>query len=142
MRSKITPVLIVIVLLVQRAAAQQHPPDPLQGFVFPPELVMQHQQALGLTEDQKSYFRTETRQAQSRFMEIQWKLQDEMEKWVALVKQPRADEQQVLAQLEKVLAVERDIKRAQVSLLIRMKNKLTQEQQAMLREIQSKGGSK
>ena len=42
------------------------------------------------------------------------------------------DEQQAVAQLEKVLAVEREIKRGQVAFMIRLKNKLTPEQQAKL----------
>src|SRR3989442_595386 len=75
------------------------------------------------------------RQMQLRFTEWQWKLQDEMEKMVAIVKQPRVEEQQALVQLEKVLTIEREIKRAQVTLLVRIKNKLTPEQQAKLEEL-------
>jgi Spy/CpxP family protein refolding chaperone len=40
------------------------------------------------------------------------------------------------------LATEREIKRAQVTLLVRIKNKLTPEQQAKLVEIRSKSGNK
>src|SRR5271169_6710035 len=42
------------------------------------------------------------------------------------------DEQQALAQLEKVLAAEREIKREQVTLLVCIKNILTPDQQAKL----------
>jgi Spy/CpxP family protein refolding chaperone len=77
-----------------------------------------------------------------KFTELQWKLQDEMEKLVALIKQPRVDEQQVLAQLEKVLAAEREIKRQQVTLLVRIKNKLTPEHQAKLSELRTKPATK
>ena len=73
---------------------------------------------------------------------VQSKLQDEMEKLVALIKQPRVDEQQVLTQLEKVLAAEREIKRQQVTLLVRIKNKLAPEQQAKLSELRTKPASK
>jgi len=52
------------------------------------------------------------------------------------------DEQQVLAQLEKLLAAEREIKREQVMLLVRIKNKLTSEQQGKLLELRSKPASK
>jgi Spy/CpxP family protein refolding chaperone len=52
------------------------------------------------------------------------------------------DEQQVLAQLERVLAAEREIKKEQVTLLVRIKNKLTPEQQGKLAELRSKPGSK
>jgi|SRR6266480_3238018 len=46
-----------------------------------------------------------------------------------------------VGQLEKVLAIEREIKRAQVTLLVRIKNKLTPEQQAKLVKIRSKSGA-
>jgi len=104
--------------------------------------VMQHQEAIGLSDEQKIFFKTEIRQMQLRFTEWQWKLQDEMEKLVSLVKRPRVEAQETLAQLEKVLAIEREIKRAQVTLLLRIKNKLTPEQQAKLVEIRGKSGNK
>jgi Spy/CpxP family protein refolding chaperone len=52
-----------------------------------------------------------------------------------LLKQPKADEAQVAAQLDKVLAAEREIKRAQISLLVRIKNDLTEEQQHRLQAL-------
>jgi Spy/CpxP family protein refolding chaperone len=52
------------------------------------------------------------------------------------------DEQHVLAQLEKVLAAEREIKKEQVTLLVRIKNKLTPEQQGKLTELRGKPASK
>jgi Spy/CpxP family protein refolding chaperone len=118
--------------------AQQPPSDPLGENLFPPELVMQHQQALGLSEEQKTFFKKKLREAQTLFTEMQWRLQDEMEKMVALVKQDRVDESQTLAQLDKILNLEGDIKRMQIALLIKIKNGLTLEQQTKLREIQSK----
>ncbi len=124
------------------ARAQQPDQDPIGRSFFAPELVIQHQEAIGLSGEQKEYFKTEIRQAQLKFTELQWKLQDEMEKLVGLAKQPRVDEQQVLAQLEKLLAAEREIKREQVTLLVRIKNKLTPEQQGKLAELRSRPGNK
>jgi len=124
------------------ARAQQPDQDPIGQSFFAPELVIQHQEAIGLSAEQKDYFKTEIRAAQLKFTELQWKLQDEMEKLVTLIKQPRVDEQQILAQLEKVLAAEREIKRQQVTLLVRIKNKLTPEQQAKLSELRTKPPSK
>ena len=114
-------------------------PDPLGQSFFPPELVMQNQQAIGLTDEQKSYLRTEIRDAQIKFTDLQWKLQDEAEKMLSVARQPHVDEQQALAQLEKVLAVEREFKRAQIALLVHIKNKLTPEQQAKLEDLRGKG---
>jgi Spy/CpxP family protein refolding chaperone len=61
-----------------------------------------------------------------------------MERLLSLVKQPSVDERPALAQLDNVLAAEREIKHAQVALLIRIKNHLRPEQQAQLRDIQNK----
>jgi Spy/CpxP family protein refolding chaperone len=128
--------------LLSAAFAQQPQDDPFKDYLFPPELVMQNQQALGLTEDQKNYLRTELRQAQQRFTELQWKLEDEMEHLTLLLRESTVDEPKTLAQLEKVLAAERDIKHTQMSLLIRIKNHLKPEQQARLQEIQNKSRGK
>ena len=63
-----------------------------------------------------------------------------MEALSSLLKQNSVEEAAVLAQLDKVLAAEREIKRTQISLMVRIKNKLTPEQQARLRELRSKSG--
>ena len=118
--------------------AQQPPTDPMGDHFFPPELVMQHQQAIGLSEDQKSFIKAEIQKAQTRFVELQWPLQSEMETMAALAKPDRVDEQKVLAQLDKILNTEREIKRIHLALVVRIKNKRTPEQQAQLQELKNK----
>lgn len=56
---------------------------------------------------------------------------------VSLIGQSRVVESQVLSQLDKVLSVEREIKRTQIGLMIRIKNVLTVEQQAKLRQLRA-----
>jgi len=121
------------------AQAQGGPPappqDPIGEAVFPPELVMQHQQAIGLQPEQKNYIREEMRKAQGRFTELQWQLQDAMESLVSSLQQEQVSESQALAQLERVLDAERQVKTLQITLMVRIKNKLTPEQQGRLREL-------
>ena len=138
MRKKFCIIAAWLALSALPLGAQQPQNDPLGEYLFPPELVMQHQQAIGLNEEQKSFIKAEIRKAQTRFTDLQWQLQEEMEKMVALIKESRVDEQQVLAQLEKILALEREIKRTHLGLVIRIKNKLTSEQQAQLQAIKKK----
>ena len=116
--------------------AQLHPPDPLVQNLFPPDLVMQHRQALGLSDEQKNAIKDEVLKASTRFTELQWQMQDEMETMASLTKGATVDEQRVLAELDKILGIEREVKRTQLSLTIRIKNKLTPEQQARLQEMQ------
>ena len=127
-------VLLYAVLL----AAQQPPgPDPMAENLFPPELVMAHQKAIDLSDAQRASIRAELLKAQTRFTELQWQLQDAMEGLVSLLKQSSVDEAQVMSQLDKVLTSEREIKRTQISLLVRIKNKLTPEQQAHLQKLRA-----
>ena len=128
----------ILLLSFGAATAQQPQPDPFAGNLFPPELIMQHQQTLGLSEEQKSFLKAELRKTQTRLTELQWDLQEEFEKLAALIKQEQVDEAQTLTQLDKVLTLEREIKRTHIGLLIRVKNKLTPEQQGRLREIAGK----
>src|SRR6202795_1457915 len=137
-RTGVLGICAVFLFPAGAARAQQPEQDPIGEIFFAPELVIQHQEAIGLSAEQKDYFKTEIRQAQLKFTELQWKLQDEMEKLVSLARQPRGDESQTLAQLEKVLAAEREIKREQVTLLVRIKNKVTPEQQGTLLELRDK----
>ena len=128
-------------LFIGHVAWAQQPPqapaDPLGEHLFPPELVMQHQQAIGLSEEQKNLIKAEVQKAQTRFTELQWQLQKEVETMISLVKEPKTDEQQVLTQLDKILGLEREIKRTHFTMVVKIKNSLTPEQQARLREIKN-----
>jgi Spy/CpxP family protein refolding chaperone len=139
--------VIGIVLTVAFASAQQppHPPqpppphDPLARFVFPPELVMQHQHEIGLTDEQKTYLRGEIQRVTLRFTELQWQLQDAMEGLASVMKESSVNEQQALSQLDKILDTEREIKHLHIGLAIRIKNKLTPEQQSRLQGMKRMG---
>ena len=138
MRNRILAWPACLLLFPMLAAAQQPPGrDPLMENLFPPEIVMSHQKAIELADAQKAYIRGELLKAQSRFTELQWQLQDAMEALVSLLKQTPADETQVMVQLDKVLSSEREIKRTQIGLLVRIKNKLTPEQQARLQKLRA-----
>ena len=52
----------------------------------------------------------------------------------------QVDEAQVLEEVDRILALEREIKRAQISLMVRIKNTLTPAQQAKLAEIRDRRG--
>jgi len=112
-----------------------HGPDPIAQNLFPPELIMQNRQALGLTEEQRSAIKDELMKASAKFNELNWQMQDEMETMANLTKGTSVDEKLVLAELDKILNIEREVKRTQLTLSIRIKNKLTAEQQAQLQQM-------
>ncbi|MBI2620236.1 MAG: periplasmic heavy metal sensor [Ignavibacteriales bacterium] len=136
-------VLLSLLSALFSAAGIAQPPspphdDPLAEHLFPPEMLMQHQKAIGLTEEQRTFVKTEMQKTQGRFMDLQWQLQSEMESMASLLKEDKAEEQRVLSQLEKILGLERDMKRAQLGLILRIKNQLSSEQQARLRKIRER----
>ena len=113
------------------------PDDPLGDGVFPPELIMQHQRELGLTDDQKSFMRGEIQRTTTRFNELQWQLQDSMEALRETLKGTQVNEELALAQLGKVLEAEREIKTLHMGMAIRIKNRLTPEQQTKLQSMKA-----
>jgi len=131
--------LFLLVALCGSAAGAQEfpPPDPIEANTFPPELVMQNQQAIGLSEDQREAIKREIGEAQARFTGFEWDLRNEMETFGALIRPDRVDEQKALSVLERVLTLERKIKETHLTLAIRIKNLLTPEQQARLREARA-----
>ena len=112
--------------------------DPLRDHLIAPELVMQHQQAIGLSEAQKTTIKKEVKSTQSRFFDLQWDLKEQMDQFAALLSKDQVEEEHALAQLEKILAIESDIKKAQMTLMIRIKNVLTPQQQREIKEIRSR----
>jgi Spy/CpxP family protein refolding chaperone len=142
MRARILCICVLFNALASLAYGQQLNQNPLEQGFFPPDLVMRHQEELGLNEEQRTSIRAGLRDAQEKFIDWQWKLENELESMASLIRQSRVDEQQALAQLEKVLTVEREIKRTQIALLVHIKNKLTPEQQAKLQELRRKTGAR
>ena len=144
-------VALAFVLVTANLAAQGAPPmggrpgpgpapeDWGRSF-FPPELVMQHQSEIGLQDSQRAALTSVIQQAQTKFMDTQWKLSAEGEKMGRLLQGPQVDEAAVLDEVDRILNLEREIKRAQVGLMVRIKNMLTPAQQAKLSEIRSRMG--
>lgn len=125
---------------VALAQGSPAPSDPFAEYLYPPDRVMGHSLELGLDDAQKASIKNEVQKVQSRFTDLQFELQGESERMVRLLQEKPVDETKVLAEVDRILALEKDIKKMQVSLLVRIKNVLTPAQQAKLAEIQRAGG--
>jgi Spy/CpxP family protein refolding chaperone len=133
--------IFAILLLSTPLFAQQPPPpndDPIGRQLFPPELVMGHQEEIGLQEKQRAAIRAEVVKVQTRFIDMQWQLSEESAKMVNLLRAVPIDEARVLEQADKVMTQERDVKKMHLSMLVRIKNLLTADQIARLQEIRRK----
>jgi len=130
---------LLLQLAVAPLAAAQPPQggheDPLARYLFPPELVMAHQTAINLTDHQRTAVQEAILAAQVKFLTLQFRMSAEAEKLQVLLSAPTADEAKVLAQVDQVLTLEREVKKTQIALLIRIKNQLTPDQQEQLSKL-------
>jgi Spy/CpxP family protein refolding chaperone len=131
--------LVLATLIGVAAVGQQPPPgagapqdDPLARVLFPPELVMQHQQDIALRAEQRATITKAIQDFQTKMVDLQWRMQDQAQRLGALLDKPAVDQAAALAQVDEVLSVEREVKRAHMTLLIQIKNTLSAEQQAKL----------
>jgi Spy/CpxP family protein refolding chaperone len=141
--NRIGLVVAALLCLPPAVRAQQPAPgeDPLAQFVFPPELVMRHAPEIGLDDKQRAAIKDAVVKTQTRFLDLQWEVQGEAEKMARLLQASPVDEAAVLAQADKVMGLEREVKRAHLALLVRIKNTLTDAQRARLTELRRKAAA-
>ena len=131
--------------LALSCAAQTSPPgrlpDPIQANFYPPELVRMAVPSLGLTEQQQADLSDAAERVEPHIARTSKLLQDETKKLSEMTKPDKLDEEAVMQQGEKVLSLERDLRRANLELLIKIKSLLTPEQQTKLRDLRNKTDS-
>lgn len=139
MRIRAIPFLLALSIVPTVLAETPPGEDPLARHVFPPELVMKHQQEIGLTDRQRETIKGEIQKVQSKFLDLQWQMQKEMEKLVSLLDGKTADESKTLAQADALMRLETETKKMHLAMLVRIKNLLTEEQQARLARLREGG---
>jgi Spy/CpxP family protein refolding chaperone len=134
-------ICVAVLGLAVPTRAEEPPPgaDPFAGKLFPPELIMSHQAELGLDDRQREAILKELERAQSQFPRLQWQLQAASQQLSRLLDAPQVDEAKVLAQATEVMKLETEIKRAHLTLLIRIRNTLTEAQRSKLQGIRRGG---
>jgi Spy/CpxP family protein refolding chaperone len=116
-------------------AQEQSEPD-FGRFLYPPELIMQFQQKIGLRPEQRTTITKAIQQLQSTVVDLQWQMQAEAQKLTEIMQNPSIKEADALAQVDRVLGIEREVKRTHLGTLIRIKNTLDPEQQTALDSLQ------
>ncbi len=129
------PVAALLLALSPTALAQPPGDDPVMRSLFPPELVMENQREIGLRPEQREAITDSIRETQGEVLDVQWQLKDAHQHLAELLGARPIDETDALAQAEKVMSLEQEVKKRHIRLLIRIKNQLDPEQQARLREL-------
>lgn len=139
--SKVLIWLAFFTLAASAARAQAPGPDPIAEHLFPLELVMRHAADIGLEDRQRTTVKETIQKVQPRLLDLQWEMQAEAERMVRLLQARPVDEPAVLAQADRVLNLEREIKKTHLSLLVRVKNLLTEPQQQKLLALRRRAPS-
>jgi|GEM_PF-776680 len=112
----------------------------IEGALYPPKLVMDHQRELGIEGAQRDAILEGLQSAQSELVEIDWQLRGEKEKLAAVLSASHVDEKEASSVAEQVMRLENRIKAAHLRMLIRIKNTLTEEQQSELDRLREQSG--
>ena len=107
----------------------------LERILFSPELIMRHHREIGLSAEQRATITEAIQTLQSSVVDPEWRVMESSQNLTELLESAPTDEAQALAAIDAVLAAEGEIKRANLSALIRIRNALTQEQRDRLTEL-------
>jgi Spy/CpxP family protein refolding chaperone len=115
----------------EMSGAPMGPPAFLRE-LFLPGLVMEHQRDIGLTAEQRDAITKEMTATHQKVLELRWGLEEKSEALRKLLAENKIDEKAALARAAEVMDIERQMKQAHLTLLIRLKNQLTPDQQQKL----------
>ena len=120
-------------------AQENNPADPLSDKLFPPELILHSYAEINLTDDQRESIVSAMRQSEQPFIRRHNQLEEEKKRLAKLLSAEKVDTAEALEAMDKMLEVEGEIKRTQLSLLLKLKNLLTASQQTKLTAIKKNG---
>jgi Spy/CpxP family protein refolding chaperone len=98
--------------------------------LFPPDLILSNQDALGLTDDQIAAIKKLLNDTHSKTLDVHVDLQRATERLTRATEPAKVDEAAALAAADQAMTLESQVKRLHLALMIRIKNLLTEDQQA------------
>ena len=139
-RNRLSFLLICLSLLTSVALAQDigAKKDVFKGKLFAPNIILEHQDELGLTKEQFTAIRAAVVEVQASVAGHEWDLREAYMQTLASLDETPVDEDKVLQSVEAALLAENEVKKLQVTMLIRLRNLLTDEQVEILKAQRQK----
>ena len=135
---KILPLMGAMLLLIASAVSAQgmvqQQKDVFKGKLFAPNIILEHQQELGLSKEQFTAIRAAVVEVQGNVAEHEWDLREAYLQVLADLDESPVDEESVLQNVQAALLAENEVKKLQVAMLIRLRNLLTDEQMEYLQK--------
>lgn len=134
-------VALAFALLLQPFAVRADDKDSewLKGKLFPPDVVLQHQTQLKLTDPQRQAIRKEIVAVQAKVATVDFDLMDAAVALQEAIDKPTIDKTLVLEKADRVFEADNRKKRAWIEMLVTIRNLLTPEQVAYLRKVTTEG---
>ena len=130
---------IILVAVAHPVHGQQQEPAPeFAKHLFAPELIFKYTRQIELQPAQRTALMQALREVQIDVVDLQLQMAEVAGDLTAEVEKAKVDEAAALRLTERILTLERDIKKRQMTLLIRIKNLLTPDQQARLAAIRDR----
>lgn len=138
MKRGLTAIVIVALLSVGPALAAGDKSDVFSGRLFPPNVILEHQEELELSKDQFTAIRKAVVQVQADVAEHEWDVREAYQNIMQELDREPIDEGATLTQLQKALLAENEVKKLQMTMLIRLRNLLTEKQIAYLESVKDR----
>lgn len=125
----------LLLLVASSLRAAPPPGSPVDALLFPPDFIMQHKSAIGLTDKQADAIIAAAQNAERDMEEMHKNVQSATQDLVEVLAGTPVKTDAALAQLDKVMDREREAKRAHLKLILSIRQQLTVEQVGKLGEI-------
>ena len=136
-RDKLAGILLACLIFAGPVLAAGKPDDVFRGKLFPPNVIMQHQDELELSREQFTAIRSAVVEVQGSVAEHEWDLREAYRNIATELDKPEADERVVLEFAQAALRAENEVKLKQMRMLIRVRNVLNDEQIEYLKRVTS-----
>ena len=132
MKKRILIAIAAACLCLGSALAAQPKADVFKGKLFPPNIILQHQEELGLSKEQFTAIKAAVVEVQANVAEHEWDMREAYVSIMAELDKTPVDEEHVVSLVNSVLLAENEVKKEQMAMLIRLRNLLTADQVAFL----------
>jgi len=110
--------------------------DVFKGKLFAPNIILENQAELELSKDQFTAIKKAVVEVQSNVAEHEWDVREAYLSMMQALDEVPINEERVLELVGVALLAENEVKKEQMTMLVRLKNLLTAEQVAYLESIQ------
>ena len=127
--------LLAVASLGMGAAMAEEPKDVFKGKLFAPKIILENRDALQLSKEQFTAIRAAVVEVQAGVAEHEWDMQEAYQALMLELDKSPIDEDRVLEHAGTALLAENQVKKKQMTMLVRLKNLLTAEQISHLESV-------